>query len=262
VNQFLELNFTDSTITITFSETVNISTANFSHITIQNKDDSEDSGFVSYTLTDGSTESQDGNRIVIQITDEDLNIIKARKKELLLCALEFACHLRVSDGFISDMSGNKITPVTDNDGINFFVQNLYDDEIRPNAISFTLNMTSNIMSIEFDESMDYNSFRPEFIEIQGSFNATTSITLEPVESRLITMEYVTTLEFELSEDDVLNIKADDNIATEENNTYIVFSSGMVTDTVDLAVNPRVNGIDSLKVSEFTPDRISPEVEES
>ena len=131
-------------------------------------------------------------------------------------------------------------------------------QYQKQQISFG-DLTDGILSLTFDETIDYRSFRSEFISIQGAFDTSVSIQIDPVERRLITTTYGLVIDFRLSEGDILDLKSDNTIATGLNDTYIIFRREMVNDVAGNAVVERQNGINSLQASNYTEDTIQPQV---
>jgi len=136
--------------------------------------------FISYTLTGGSTSSEIRPTITIELT-EDLNQLKALQRSGLsgLCSVASTCYVRVDSTLIEDVSGNPVqvltaSPVPTVDGLLVAFR---PDTIHPNLANFSIDLTNDILSLTFDETIDYTSLRSEFISIQGAFNALTSIPL-------------------------------------------------------------------------------------
>ena len=256
---FVELDITNSTLTLSFSETVNSSSLDPTGLSLHN---SFAAGGTSYTLTGGTTNSTDGSTVVINLSVDDLNALKALQRSTLCSGFQ-NCYIRINPRLIQDMSDNRIEALT-NSLIPTFEGALSPtgyrpDTIRPNLVAFDLDLTAEILTLSFDETVDYLSFRSEFISIQGEFDSSFTITLDPVLTRRITNMYETTVQFRLSMDDIFNLKSQDTIATEMNDTYIVFTSAMIMDIAGLDVVERESAINPLPVNNYTRDSIPPEV---
>ena len=258
LDTFVQLDFTNSTLILSFSETVNSSSLNATGLSLHG---SFLAGSVSYTLTGGSTSSPNGPTIVIDLTEEDLNELKARQPSGL-CSSFQTCYARVNPILVEDMSMNPVQVLGSFVSATFegalAPTGLIADVIRPNLLSFDLDLTNDILSLTFDETVDYLSFRSEFISFQGQPTSNERITLDPVLTRLITTSYETTIDFQLSVDDVFNLKSDNTIATGPNDTFIVFTRDMITDIAGLQVVEVTNGINALPVMDFIPDTIAPQ----
>jgi len=137
--------------------------------------------FISYTLTGGSTSSEIRPTITIELT-EDLNQLKALQRSGLsgLCSVASTCYVRVDSTLIEDVSGNPVHVLTESPvrtKCRWTIGSLQTDTIQPNLANFSIDLTNDILSLTFDETIDYTSLRSEFISIQGAFNALTSIPL-------------------------------------------------------------------------------------
>ena len=262
---FLELDFTNATLTLSFSETINTSSLDPTGLSLHNTYSSSlpFGTFISYTLTGGSTNSAIGSSITIDLTEDDLNQLKALQRSGLsgLCSAAATCFVRINSNLIQDVSGNPVQVLTESPipTVDGLLRAFRSDTIQPNLANFSIDLTNGILSLTFDETIDYMSFRSEFISIQGAFDASVSISIDPVERRLITTTYGLVIDFRLSEDDILNLKSDNTIATDLNDTYIIFRREMVNDIAGNAVVERQNGISSLQASNYTEDTIQPQV---
>jgi len=100
-----------------FSETVNTSTLNPTGLSLYNAYSSAVpfGNFISYTLTGGSTSSEIRPTITIELTEEDLNQLKALQRSGLsgLCSVVATCYVRVDSTLIEDVSGNPVQVLTE-----------------------------------------------------------------------------------------------------------------------------------------------------
>jgi hypothetical protein len=263
INAFIELDVTDATLTLSFSETVNASSLNVTALTLQNSYSSSASRFDSFTLTGGTTIGPNAAQIVINITTDDLNIIKAKSGGSgSLCAGQLTCFIRADAGLISDMSNNPSNALLDPDppipSLVGGLENYRPDTIPPSLVNYTIDLTNGTLHLTFDETVDHDSFRSDFITIQGESNTMEGIILDPIQLRLITTEYSTVIEFMLSENDLVRLKADTDIATSLNDTFLSLTGNTVHDISILDVTAIENS-KALPAGGYIQDSISPQL---
>ena len=107
INTWL-VNINQSQLIINFNEPVERDSLSFQAITLQSSETLQQNGSdvtEYFTLTGGSSASNDGEQMVIMISEEDLNVIK--QMLMLLRDLDTS-YLSFNSSFIQDMNGNPI----------------------------------------------------------------------------------------------------------------------------------------------------------
>ena len=199
------------------------------------------------------TLSADGPVITISLGFTDRNAIKGI---LDLGTSVDDTYISMSPDAFSDMNGNLVVQIPDYDALN--ASEVVPDETSPTLVLFSFNLTSEILSLTFDETVDASSLNPSAISIQAAeFTPVVSFILwhqlvggiwSENDSHIIGIELNTT--------DLNEIKQLTGIATTSDNTFIVFSSNLVRDTSGNAVNSITNG-QGLQVNLFVGDRVRP-----
>jgi len=208
------VNMNTSVLSITFSESVNVSTLDVSLIKLQNSDGSE-----TYTLTaDSNTSSTNGDVIDINISKGDFNAIAANTG--LFTSLTDS-YIILSANAISDASENSIKETSRLNASDYIA-----DEIYPELESFTLDVNTGVLTLTFSETVDFTELDPTGISI---VNNGSMFGEEVILSMATPMtDYATSIELDLADYDINAIKANTDLATEEDNTYLsILSSAML-----------------------------------
>ena len=151
-----------------------------------------------------------------------------------LAVSESTTYLDIQAHFVADLSGNLAAAVMDTN-----VDVYRNDITSPKVIDFSLNMNGNII-IRLDEIVDGQTFRPEYIIIQGIDNSTghedevyvlRSSTVMPVDTRR--------LEITLSDEDLNGIKANQRIATSHRTTYLAINGSAILDIIGNPIESRL-----------------------
>ena len=179
---------------LTFHETVNITTLNFTGLTVQVVPDisvfnvSNNSTNTTDTEIDIGSGSGAGSGIQIPInissydscqilffrltggyvltsinspeltfifTTDDLNDIK---RETCLATVETNTYLSIDEGSILDMNDNEIESIGQNSAR--MASQVIPDDTPPNLERFDLNLTTEIITLHFDETVDVSTLEP------------------------------------------------------------------------------------------------------
>ena len=320
VSYDLDMNF--GILRLTFNETVNIDSLNFTRLTLQAVPDLsvfnnigtnltnetvatnatnssgsgsgvmlipfdvtlyEDCDILFLELNGGATLSTLNSTVLLfELTLDDLNDIK---RETCLATSPENTFLSLEKEAILDMNNNRIETVDRNDAdrVNGFVE----DQIRPNLVGFDLNLTSEILTLYFDETVNASSFDPTQISLLSDSISIVSINISTevnstdfnndtnINSTLYeTFEYLTSefnytltggellqgddpkLYVRLSKDDLNTIKYLTDLATDSDNTFISITDMLVRDMNRNQVN-EITHLNALMVQNFTEDQIPP-----
>ena len=154
-----DLDIDASTLTLYFSETVNISSLNFSQITLQDSSTAS----TNYTLTNGFSLSENGPIIIVNITKEDLDLIKF---DFNLATSPENAFITFPSNLITDVSGNEVIPITD--GSAYRVANYTEDTTPPILEYFDLDMNTGTITFYFSETVNSDSLNVPAITIQAA----------------------------------------------------------------------------------------------
>ena len=234
-------------LTLNFDEPVNASSLDATGITLL-----DGPGGVSYTLTAGDTPSMNGLQIVVNFTDEDLNRIK--EIESLLVSDE-SSFISITQDLISDMSRNPVTPIRPEEALNTSM--LVNDTTRPQLRSFDLDLNSDIMTLEFVETVNTSSINFSGIVLQQA--ATSSNFYRLMSGTLLSQQDSTIVRFRFTRDDLNAIKSQ-RIALSSNSSWLTLDEDAIFDQSDRPVVPLENGLNALQVRNYTDDRVEPILE--
>ena len=160
---FYLLDVDEGTLVLLFSEAVNASSLEVSQIRLQPS--SSNSSFF-YYLTPGDpgsyTDSPDGHSITIQLSTVDLNAIK---EYTVLARNASTSFISLTALTLTDMNGNPVIPVVSSSARR--VVHYISDTTAPQLVSFCLNLTSELLSLTFDEAVMVDSLNVSEIAIQA-----------------------------------------------------------------------------------------------
>eukprot|EP00118_Oscarella_pearsei_P023606 m.284223 g.284223 ORF g.284223 m.284223 type:complete len:389 (+) comp40677_c0_seq9:23689-24855(+) len=134
------------------------------------------------------------------------------------------------------MSGNSLTPLTSPIQSAAFT----DDTTRPKLLSFTLNINTGILDLQFSEAVDVTTFNATGITLQNLPNTT-----HPTLSNTLTTTSLTNspsgsaIAVKLSAADLNDLKSQIQLATVTNNTFMTMESFTVDDMRGNRVDPIV-----------------------
>ncbi|KAL5489594.1 hypothetical protein EMCRGX_G018704 [Ephydatia muelleri] len=248
--QSWDLDMNAATLTLHFSETVNVSSLNAPALTLQSAANSS----LFYELTGGYSSSKNNSKIVINVTKTDMDSIKAI---LFLTTMKANSFLSFTSILISDMAGNLVVPVASEYAIQATVYT--NDTTRPFLVAFRLDMNQGTLAFTFSETVNVNSFNPSQIRLQAYTNTTVaafnSLSLTGGTSSVLNS---TMIQLSMSITDLNALKVQYLTATAIYNTYIVHTAALVQDMAANAVVPLLNGF-AQQVANFTPDTTRPQL---
>ena len=240
-------------ITLTFDETVNISSFTVTQITLQNNITLDPTA--SHQLSNLSyTPSPDSNIVEIVLDPSDLNEIKRLDR---LATDPNDTYISITSDLVTDMNNNSVYAIPDDDALPVFMYIM--DMTPPILLEFDLNLNSSQLTLRFNETVESDSLDVTSITIQSS--QTTSLSSVTLSNSSLTLSLDnTTLVVEISEEDLNEIKRIMALATGENNTFISLSSSAVRDMSSNSI-VTIPTNDALQVAEFTADMIHPVLRE-
>ena len=251
-----DLDMDGPTLTLYFSETVNVSSMNVSGITLQSSKVFMDGMTQYYMLTDlpepyGShSTSESGHIVVIEIGESDSNVIKFLTE---LAQDDNSTYIAVTADTIQDMNGNSVVPVLASDAA--IVTTYQADITGPVLRGFTLNLTSERLSLTFDETVDFNTTVPMLITLQNLETPTAYHRLSQAVS-IGANSHILVLNLTATQNDLNGIKLLQELATSLENTYISLADGAIH---DLALNSNPILSTTILADDFYPDLIPPEI---
>jgi len=213
---FLDLN--SGELSITFDETI----SGFDPSRVQILDDSA-SPMSNYTLTDSSFVIDAGrDSVSITLSSDDFDAIVS---DPTLASDATNTFLRLLNGSVSDAFSIAVeAPVT-----SMVVGNITRDSSSPQLLSFSLDLSREILTLNFSEVVDPSSIQLDRLSFQSdtSMDPVSSYTLS--NSSFVAVAQGRSLELHLIGRDASAIKADSNLGTDSTNTFIVVEEGFISD---------------------------------
>jgi len=212
-------NLNTGIVTLSFDETVNITSLDISSLTLQS---APSSPFTPYTLTDSYTMQQYSSEINVTLSENDLNNIKDLRD---LCSHSEAddCFLTFPDVTVLDMSGFAVFGVS-GERVNVFT----NDTTAPILEIFAeINLQTGQITLIFSETIDFATFSPEYISLQNLF--------EPPHDQFnltggsVTQLSTTSVAVNLTMSDLASLKRETTICTYRGNCYIVATPFLLRD---------------------------------
>ena len=253
LSSFFSIDLDSGVMELSFTEPVKATSLAVTNITLQNWHQTGPLLTNTFTLTGGSTISQNGLVIAINFTSADLNSIKI---DTVLCVNPQSCWVRFPNTLIEDVSGNRINAVVNK--VTFvvteFAGSLVADTTPPNLLSYELNMDRSDFTFTFDEAIDAATIRLQQATVGNSANSTSSYTLTSTPTT--PTPDGTTVRVQISDVDLLQLKANLLLATNTSSTFLTFTNFARDMSANFIVN-RTNGVNALNASQVLPDVTSP-----
>ena len=253
--QFVLFDFNSLTLSLNFSETVRSSSVRFSGLRLNNVYGPPASSVV---LGGGQAISQDGLLFTMHLLESDIHNIKLGRT---ICSAQLSCFVRLESGFLQDMTGNNNTavligPLVTRDYPTTFLA----DTVGPSVSAFTLDMDEGTLHLTFNEVISISTLQYVALTIQDAFDRSVS---RPITGGSLLSTNTDRLDanIRLNTDDRTNLKANFNLASSLNTTWLVHTTALAQDAV--SNNPaqaRVNNASALQASVFIPDTTAPSLE--
>lgn len=226
---------------LTFSETVDISTLMLDQFTVLGEPRSEN-----YTLTEGSTPSENDVIVIIQLGVRDVNNIK---RNLNIAVDVSSTLLYLETSAIRDMNANQL-----NFSQALQVQTFFADTRSPFLVSFELDLNTNVLILTFNETIRIQTLKITAVTIQDSstLNFSDTTTYRNLQDADTLTSDDTVLPIQLQPLDINYIKTFTNLATSVSNTFISLTNMTITDMNENPLSP-VPFDSALQVSNFTAD---------
>ena len=250
---FVRLDLDSGELVLSFTETMRISSLNATALTLQ-KVSQTSPDF--YTLTGGSSESQDSTLISIMLLENDLNALKTNTR---LCTDVTDCWVRFTSGLLRDMAGNPVEAVISRLDLvrTEMPQSIVADTTAASLREWHLDMENGQIRLVFNEPVETSTF--QFSAITLLDNVTSSVSVPLTGATLLNTGVLTEFTFSLSASDLLRIKAAD-LASNINDSYIALASTLVRDSAEGLGNSfqaLVDGSNATQAETYSFDVTSP-----
>ena len=253
VASFIQFDVDAGLFTLEFSETVDISSLNFSEVSLENAYANSTHVFMFEELspTDG-----DNVNITFALSEDDLNRLKLNTD---LCTYEGNCWIRFSREFISDVVGNPIVPIIADTIDTFHQPALFTpDEAAPILLSYTIDLDSGRMTFLFNEVVRLATFTPMNLTFQDADVRNDSVNLREPGSFERSNDGLM-IDWNMTKADLNLLKAYEDVFSSMESSYLTYSY-LVEDVSGNRISPRTDGVNALQVSTFTEDTTRPQLE--
>ena len=204
---------------------------------------------------------RDGVRVDFTLPRSELNRLKLSPR---VCTSAATCWLTIETmgSFIADMAGNQIAPLPN--GLRSsarYLGNFIDDTSGPILESYSLNMTSRELILNFDEPVGPDSVDVTGITIQGAQGVTNPdlfYQLTSFHSVSVSENIVRIL---ISDADIDALQSRPNVATMQLNTYLSLEPRTAFDlSYQMNMAQRITIAGAQLASTYTPDLSPPEID--
>ena len=157
-------------MSLTFDDVVLRSSFDPTGLTLQNSRLGNDS-FNKYTLTGGSSPSDNGYVIELILAKIDFDEIKRRDGLARSCSKE-TTYVTLRSELIEDVAAVPVTSIVSDRGLQ--VSNCTPDTTRPHVVDFSVDLTKEIIHLRFSETVNILKLKLSEITIQNEKNYTSS----------------------------------------------------------------------------------------
>ena len=241
----------NNTLGVSFDEPVDAATVDVTQVTLAGDGDS------TYTLT-GTAGVLAGDSsllsLVIMLTNTDRVQIKLDRS---LANVRSNTFITFGNDAVQDTSGNPNIPVPISQAVQLSTGGYRDDISPANLVGFSLDLDSSLLSLTFDDVIDSSSVTPSLLTLQNTASGpTSSVTLSPTSRPQ--NENSDSIIIMFSDEDLLLLKLDLDLATSATDTFVTIEPSFATDIEGRAV-PAISLSLALPLlpSSFTPDTTPP-----
>ena len=237
---------------LTFDETVNGSSLVPTEISLLGQASNESE----YAHTFSGAQSVTLNfttEITIQLLDTDLNEIKRQRGLAINSTTTF---LSLSESTVIDMNNNPVVPL--NTSAALMVTDFTNDTTPPQLRSFDIDLTTEILTLTFDETVRVETLDVRQVTIQDRVAANSDLywslragTVLSNDSRVVMIS--------IDNNDLNEIKIRPDVGTNENNTYISITGRFIQD-MNENLNAPVSSMNPVPVSFFMEDLVRPRLD--
>ena len=242
-----DLDLTGERITLSFTETVNVSTLDVAQITLLS---GPGQAMMMYTLGELSSTSSPNSPVVqVDLSSSDLNSIKMFPQ---LAVSRSTTYISITESLILDTNANPSLAISSTEALQVDMYTV--DIIRPILQSFGIDMDTGNLLLSFSETVNGSSLERSSFTLQSVSNSTeTSLTLE---SFAIILPTDVSLVLQLTINELNELKRIPTLATSINNCWISIEFPGIYDTFGNPLLP-IDADSALQAAVFTPDQTPP-----
>ena len=172
---------------------------------------------------DTVTVSEDGPEVSVFLSRDDLNAIKLITE---LAVSENTTYLSIDSTLIVDMVGREVESIPMGGALPVGEDMYMEDTEGPVLFNFTLNLTSEILSLTFDETVSATSVDPSLLFLLPYENATMLEAISLEGSDVITTD-APVVDILIDQDTLHMIKLRTDLSTNTSNTHLLLEQGAV-----------------------------------
>jgi len=237
---------------LNFDQPVNASTLNFSAIVLIGRTSAS-----RLRLTGGSSDSSIGQQITVVLSVGDANAMK--ENEQLYVDLN-SSKLAIEDSLIRDLAGNAVNGIAEATPLRatLYIQ----DTNRPVLLAFSLNMSSGVLVLSFDETVRVSTVNVGALSLQSgssSVGNNSRVTLSQGSSGVRQTVNKAEVVVVIGRQDMNALKYA-GIGRDGATSWLAASSGLAQSMNGDAVVERLDGVNALNVAAFEGDRVEPVIE--
>lgn len=211
-------------------------------------------GGVSYTLTGGDyTVRDDGMRVYLALTTVDVDALNVREN--------FAnnisnVYVSMTAAAFADVASNPVTVIVAGDPLA--ATNYDPDDTRPTMVEFDFNGDTGVLTMLFDEIMDYSTMDVTGLRMQAAFSVSsnTDFHVFAAGSRATSSSDGRNVTVQLSLAD-RNTLATERVGVAAASTHLVMSGTTIRDMHGHWANALENGVSALAVDDYLYDVTDP-----
>ena len=250
---FDHFNLENNSFIMSFDEPVNVSTLDVTRIILlsQPSDGTSSYRFTGATLVRAVDDSL--LSVMVVLTSGDRVQIKLRPS---LANIRSNSYITLEQNAVADTSGNKNAHIPNTEAVLLSSSGYIPDTSPASLVGFGLDLNSSFLFLIFDDVIDSDTIDSSFLTIQNlATNPTSSLALSP--SSTLLNDDGDKIIIVLSEDDLLALKLDLNLAAFASNTYVSITSDFATDIEgrEITAIPSTSALQL--TSPFIPDSTSP-----
>jgi hypothetical protein len=257
VFSMLNVSGTIGVVLLEFDETMRASSFDPTAIVLQSAQNGSASSTTSFRLTGGSVASIDSTQMIFALLPSDLNSIKRLSN---LATTNLSTFFSFSANACEDMSNNSAVPVSTTTGRA--VDAFLGDVTAPELTACGLDLTRGQLQLNFSETVNSNSFQPQFVSIVSGLTPTAAeVTLGAAGTHVNSSNFGITITF--SADDLNAIKSNVELAVSQATVFCALpsstsSSSAVRDMVDIPV-ASISPANGLAATQYQADNELPQL---
>jgi hypothetical protein len=244
------LNVNSLTLSLTFTEAVDVSTLNVTKFTLQSSANISEGTPKSLTLSGGNVSTTNSHMVDIDLSKADGNNLKRLS---LLGTNTASTYLSALAGAVRDMAALNSLAIGPSSAKRAVVHTA--DSTAPRLVAYSMNMNAGLLELTFSETVSALSLDITKFTLQDAASAGTGAD-RSFQAGTHSLMNSTFVNITLGVDDLNAVKLRSGTATQENNTYLLVGAAAVKDMNGRPIAAISNGAGQ-EATGFTPDKTQP-----